>query len=106
MKVIYSRSKIVTGHTVRVKWLNYSKVKATWGGQHSFDGAKVSRTITAMPSTNLDDQMQWAADTFVEWLNKRAAEDGVTCRPLEAIKRITVAYLNPDERLLVIEVQS
>ena len=103
--VIYSRSDIVVGHTVRLKFLNNSKMKVSWGGQHCFDGETVSRTDTANPSTNLDDQVQWAADTFVEWLNKRAADDGVTTRPTQLIKRITVAYSNPDERLLVIDVQ-
>ena len=103
--VIYSRSEIVTGHTVRLKFLNNSKMKVTWGGQHCFDGEKVTRTETAHPSTNLDDQVQWAADTFVAWLNKRASIDGVSYRPTQLIKRITVAYANPDERLLVIDVQ-
>ena len=96
--VIYSRSEIVVGHNVRLKWLDYSKMKATWGGQHSFDGTKVSRTTTAHASTNLDDQVQWAADTFMGWLNNRST-------PVQVIKRITIAYLNPDERALVIEVQ-
>ena len=103
--VIYSRSAIVTGHTVRLKFLNNSKMKVTWGGQHCFDGEKVTQTETAHPSTNLDDQVQWAADTFVAWLNKRSSDDGVTTRPTQLIKRITVAYSNPDERLLVIDVQ-
>ena len=100
MKVIYSQSEIVVGHTVRFKWLDCSKIKATWGGRHSFDGVKVSRTITAHASTNLDDQVQWAADTFMGWLNDR-----LPLNPVQEIKRITIAYLNPDERALVIEVQ-
>ena len=49
--VIYSRSEIAVGHNVRLKWLNYSKMKATWGGQHSFDGSKVSSQLTRVPTS-------------------------------------------------------
>ena len=101
--VISSQNEIFESHIVHLELQNHPEMKATWCGENSFDGVRVSHT--EINDRDHFSNIDRAAKMFVDWLNKRLHGDGVKTRTLKVIKSIAVSYHYHDEYFLTVEVQ-